>query len=135
MTEPTQVPSLDEQPLEKVVRFRGRTFTVRELSIGEYDAIVKLSTDEIEIPDELSGGTQKIQRVDGARQNRLMMDKCLVKIDPPLGKGGLMALPTRLYGGLNRIIQQMHFEEEPDEFSSVPDAAGDAEKGKAKGKD
>ena len=104
----------DQSPdfLTKVVTFRGVEYTVRELSIGEFDDITEQATVKRTIRDA-DGNETEVEQLDGQLQARLMMKAC---VTPSISAG---KIGVRLYGGLNRAIQELHFSPEPDETKKV----------------
>jgi hypothetical protein len=117
---PTRDDVLTPTPREESVKFRGVTYTLRELSISEFDSIAEKATKKVKVDDGTgSGDTVEVDRLDGSLQSRLMLAKCL--IEP---KGIAIAdIPTRVYGALNRIVNSMHFGDELDEIKAEAEAA------------
>jgi hypothetical protein len=105
----------DETLRERTVRFRGRTYVMRELPIGDYDEIIRKSVDKIEMPD---GSIE--ERTDQLRQSRLLMAKCMVSVDPPLPRSGIPGLGTAIIGALTRIVDELHYVAEVDELAPKP---------------
>ncbi len=68
----------DQSPdfLTKVVTFRGVEYTVRELSIGEFDDITEQATVKRTIRDA-DGNETEVEQLDGQLQARLMMRACV----------------------------------------------------------
>ena len=98
--------------MTKEVTFRGTAYTIRELSIGEFDEITEQSTVKRMVRD-LEGNETEVERLDGQLQSRLMMAACVTpKVKPA-------ELPVRLYGGLQAAIQELHYSAEPDETTKV----------------
>jgi hypothetical protein len=109
----------DQSPdfLTKTVVFRGVEYTIRELSIGEFDDITERATTKRTIVSA-DGSEREVEELDGGLQSRLMMAACVTPSVQP-GKIGV-----RLWGGLNRAINELHFSAEPDETkpaTSEPD--------------
>jgi len=105
---------------EESVKFRGVTYTLRELSISEFDAIAEKATKKIKVDDGTGSGDQvEIDRLDGSAQSRLMLAKCLIE---PKGLA-IVDIPTRVYGALNRMVNSMHFGDELDELKDEAEAA------------
>jgi hypothetical protein len=104
----------DQSPdfLTRTVIFRGTEYVIRELSIGEFDDITEQATVKRTVRDG-DGNETEVDQLDGQLQSRLMMKACVA---PSVSAG---KIGVRLYGGLNRAIQEMHFSAEPDETKVV----------------
>lgn len=107
--------------------FRGEVYKVTELPIGEYDEIVKKATRKQTVEDPDTGAKQEIEVLDQQLQSRLMLMACIVE---PKGVK-VTELGTRLVVALNRIVNRLHYGDEPDELRPVKKDGDDDEAGKA----
>lgn len=94
--------------LEEEVVIRGQTYRLRELSIGEYDDLVKKATTKQTNP--LTGDESEV--IDNALLLKLMVLKCAV--DPKLNAEALSNLPMRVVLKLNQTVNRMHYGDEPE---------------------
>jgi len=102
--------------LEEEVTVRGTTYRLRELSIGDYDELVKKATHSITNP--ITGDDQ--ETVDNSLLLKLMVIRC--SVEPKLTAESLSAMPMRVVLKLNQTVNRMHYGDEPE---SKPDAAPD----------
>jgi hypothetical protein len=112
--------------LEEEVTVRGVTYRLRELSIGDYDELVKKATSKVANP--LTG--QDDEAIDNALLLKLMVLRC--SVDPKLTPESLSTLPMRVVLKLNQTVNRMHYGDEPETEKKADDAA---EEGTAKGND
>ena len=112
--------------LEEEVVIRGATFKLRELSIGDYDDLVKKSTTTVR--NDLTGESR--DDIDNTLLLKLMVLKS--SVDPKLTPEMLAGLPMRVVLKLNQTVNRMHYGDEP-ETEKKPD--GEAGEGAAKGND
>lgn len=112
--------------LEEEVTIRGRTFRLRELSIGDYDELVKKATKTQSNP--LTGEDTDV--IDNALLLKLMVLRCCV--DPKLTPEALSTLPMRVVLKLNQTVNRMHYGDEP-ETEKAADSGSEEEP--AKGED
>jgi hypothetical protein len=110
--------------LEESVTVRGATFRLRELSIGEYDELVRKSTTKVQNP--VTG--EEVETIDNALLLKLMVLKC--SVDPKLTAETLAGLPMRVVLKLNQTVNRMHYGDEP-ESEKAPDAEEETPKGNA----
>ena len=101
--------SLTPAFLEEEVIVRGTTFKLRELSIGDYDELVKKATSKVQNP--LSG--EEVETIDNSLLLKLMVLKC--SFDPKLTPENLAGLPMRVVLKLNQTVNRMHYGDEPAE--------------------
>jgi hypothetical protein len=101
--------SLTPAFLEEEVIVRGTTFKLRELSIGDYDELVKKATSKVQNP--LSG--EEVETIDNSLLLKLMVLKC--SFDPKLTPESLAGLPMRVVLKLNQTVNRMHYGDEPAE--------------------
>lgn len=95
---------LDNEFASETVTFRGTTYTVHELSMTDYDKTVKLATTE----------EDGIEKFDAVAHTRILTAKC-VKIDgKAVDVDELYSKGTRLVRQLQRIVQKLHWDEEPE---------------------
>lgn len=102
-------------------QFRGVMYKVSELEIGDYDDIVKKATRKEKRTNDDTGATEEVEILDQQLQSRLMLKACIVepaKVDIP-------KLGTRLTVALNRIVNTLHYGEEPDELKPPKKADDD----------
>jgi hypothetical protein len=110
------------EPLTTSYNFRGVDYTIRELSIEEFDDINEKATVKTTIT--VDGEEREIERVDGVIQSKLMIAACVTP-KPPKPTG------LRLYNGLRQKVNDLHFSEEPDLNKKNPDGT-DKKKSEAK---
>ena len=110
---------------EEVVKIRDQEYRLRELSIGEYDELVKKSTTEHTNP--MTG--EEEERTDNQLLLKLMVLKCVV--DPKISATDLASMPMRVVLKLNQTVNRMHYGDEPSE-DIKPD---EEEEGEKKGND
>ena len=118
--------SLTPDFLEEEVTVRGSTFRLRELSIGEYDELVKKATQKQTNP--MSG--EETESIDNSLLLKLMVLKC--SVDPKLTPETLAGLPMRVFLKLNQTVNRMHYGDEPETEKKSDDAV---EEEPAKGND
>lgn len=99
--------------------YRGVTYTIHELSMEAYDKTVKLATTKDEITGE--------EKFDSAAHNKILTAKC-VKVDgKPIDSDELYGRGARLVRQLQRIVQKLHWDEEPEDEAG--DEVGEAKAG------
>jgi hypothetical protein len=113
--------------LEEEVTVRGVTYRLRELSIGDYDELVKKATTKTMSP--ITG--QEDETIDNALLLKLMVLRC--SVDPKLTPEVLASLPMRVVLKLNQTVNRMHYGDEPETEKKADDAG--VEEGAAKGND
>ncbi len=111
--------SLMPQPLEEEVSVRGTTFKLRELSIGEYDDIVRKATTK-----QTNALGEETETIDNALLLKMMVLRS--SVDPKLTPETLAALPMRVVVKLNSTVNRMHYGDEPEEVTK-PDAESEDE--------
>lgn len=111
--------------LEEEVSVRGMTFRLRELSIGDYDELVKKATRTV--PNAITG--EEDETIDNALLLKLMVLKC--SVEPKLTPESLANLPMRVVLKLNQTVNRMHYGDEPE---TKPKAVEEGEE-PAKGED
>ena len=112
--------------LEEEVNIRGIPYRLRELSIGDYDELVKKATTKIANP--LTG--QEDESIDNSVLLKMMVLKCAV--DPKLTPESLANLPMRVVLKLNLTVNKMHYGDEPEKKPEpAADAAEETPKGNA----
>lgn len=94
--------------LEEEVSVRGMTFRLRELSIGDYDDLVKKATKTVSNP--ITG--EEDESIDNALLLKLMVLKC--SVEPKLTPESLANLPMRVVLKLNQTVNRMHYGDEPE---------------------
>ena len=103
MARGTLTPEFDEKP----VIIRGVSYRLRELSIGEYDDLVKKCT-----VTKTNALGEDSEQIDNTLLLRLMVIKCCV--EPKMTAEKLGELPMRVVRKLNVTVNEMHFGDEPD---------------------
>jgi len=98
------------EPKTKTVEIRGMRFTIRELTIGEYDELEKAATTKR--PNPVNRDGPDIEVTDREQLLRLMVLKCVV--DPRMTPKTLTELPMRVALTLNDVVNKMHFPDEDD---------------------
>ena len=114
---------------EEEVTARGTTYHFTELSIGDYDDLVKKATRHE--PNALTG--QDDESIDNALLLKLMVIK--TSHDPKLTPESLAGLPMRVALKLNQTVNRMHYGDEPEEIAASNGTGTDAEEEPAKGND
>jgi hypothetical protein len=87
--------------------YRGTTYVVRELSMQAYDRTVKAAT----IKDETSGE----DNFDAQAHNKILVAKCVSVNGKPIDADELYESGTRVVRQLQRIVQKLHWDEEPED--------------------
>jgi len=88
------------------VEVRGKRYTFRELTIAEYDKLIKQATREE--PDS-DGDMQEI--TDSSLLLRLMILKSC--IDPKITADALNDLGSKVYRALSSVVNELHYTPEP----------------------
>lgn len=109
---------------EEVTLRNGVTYRLRELSIGDYDELVKKATNKTSNP--ITG--EENESIDNSLLLKLMVLRC--SVDPKLTAETLASLPMRVVLKLNQTVNKMHYGDEPE--TKKPEAET-AEEGPAKG--
>ena len=109
--------------LEETVFIRGTTYRLRELSIGDYDELVKKATRSVTNP--ITGEDQ--ETVDNSLLLKLMVIRC--SVEPKLTAETLAALPMRVVLKLNQTVNRMHYGDEPE--VKADDSISEGEPGNA----
>jgi len=120
-----RVTSLTPDFLEEEVTVRGMTFRLRELSIGDYDELVKKATTKVANP--LTG--QDDESIDNSLLLKFMVLRC--SVEPKLTPELLSNLPMRVVLKLNQTVNKMHYGDEPETEKKADDAAEETPKGNA----
>jgi len=115
--------------LEEEVTIRGVTYRLRELSIGDYDELVRKAT--LRTPNPLTG--EDVESIDSTLLLKLMVLKC--SVDPKLTAETLSLLPMRVVLKLNQTVNRMHYGDEPESEKKVDESVEITEEGAAKGND
>jgi len=115
--------------LEEEVTIRGVTYRLRELSIGDYDELVRKAT--LKAPNPLTG--EDVESIDSTLLLKLMVLKC--SVDPKLTAETLSLLPMRVVLKLNQTVNRMHYGDEPESEKKVDESVEITEEGAAKGND
>lgn len=108
----------------EVHEYRGIRYKVTELAIGDYDDIVKKATRKEKRVDPGSGVEEEVEILDQQLQSRMMLKSCIVepaRID-------ITKLGTRLVVTLNRVVNNLHYGDEPDAVKPAKKDDGDEEK-------
>ena len=95
-------------PAEKTVNLRGTIYRFRELSIGEYDELVKKATTVK--PNLMTGEDMDV--TDRTLLLRFMLLKCC--LEPRLTQAALDTMPMPVVLKLNDIVNVMHYGDEPE---------------------
>ena len=102
-----KVQPLTPEFLEEEVVIRGVTYKFRELSIGEYDELVRKATTPR--PNPITGIDEDV--VDNTVLLRLMVIACAV--EPRLTAETLSRFPMRAAIKVNQTVNRMHYGDEP----------------------
>ena len=112
-----RVTSLTPDFLEEEVTVRGLTFRLRELSIGDYDELVKKASKPV---TNLATG-QEDEIIDNSLLLKLMVLRC--SVEPKLTPESLAGLPMRVVLKLNQTVNRMHYGDEPETEKKADDTA------------
>ena len=118
------LPPPSDEPAIVRARIRGRVYTFTEMEIGEYDKLVTKATRREADPE--TGVEEDI--IDNVLLMRLMIDK-VVDPKPPQE---ILHVGTRMYRAFSRIINELHYGDEPVEILGDDDS-GDEPKEKPSG--
>lgn len=109
---------------EEAVVIRGTTYRFRELSIGDYEDLIKKATTTKANP--LTGEEDEV--IDNALLLKMMVLRC--SVSPKLTAESLANLPMRVVLKLNQTVNKMHYGEEPEsQPTEDEDTAEDESKG------
>ena len=118
--------SLTPDFLEEEINIRGIPYRLRELSIGDYDELVKKATTKVANP--LTG--QEDETIDNSLLLKFMVLRC--SVEPKLTPETLANLPMRVVLKLNQTVNRMHYGDEPEKKAEpADDAAEETPKGNA----
>ena len=102
--------------IEEEVVIRGVAFRLRELSIGEYDDLVKKATSKQ--TNALTG--EESDYIDNGLLLKLMVLKC--SVEPKLTAETMANLPMRVILKLNQTVNRLHYGDEPESEKKVDDS-------------
>lgn len=105
----------------KSITLRGRTYELRELTIGEYDECMSKSMDTK--INALTG--EEIETPNRTRLLRLMLQK-----SSGLGAGEIAGLATPVVFKLNELVNEIHYIDEPEDKNG---SDGGEDEGEGKG--
>jgi len=108
------------------VEIRGRRYTFRELTIAEYDKLIKQATREE--PDS-DGDMQEV--TDSSLLLRLMILKSC--IDPKLTPDDLNEKGSKIYRAISSVVNELHYAAEPIKQIKDDDEAAPADEETPKG--
>jgi len=109
---------MDNEFVSDKIKLRGKVYTITELSMKAYDKTVKQATRE----EDDDGIKREI--FDGAAHNKLLMAAC-VKVDGEKADvDDIYSQGTRLVRALQKKINSVHFDDEPEE--EIEDGEGEA---------
>ena len=115
---PSRSAAITPDFLEEEVTVRGMTFRLRELSIGDYDELVKKATKKES--DPITGREDEV--VDNTVLLKLMVMRC--SVEPKLTAEALSNLPMRVVLKLNQTVNRMHYGDEPETEKKADDEEG-----------
>lgn len=98
---------LEFPPLTKSLTYQGRTFTFRELTVGENDVAREAATDG--------------DNFDGRKMMRMMV--VMSSVDPEISDTDLPNIPQRLYTKIVDLVNELH---DPDSLDKKDDEPGNA---------
>lgn len=105
----------------KKVKYRDVLYHLTELDIGTYDEISTKATRSI------NRDGVEVEEIDNQLQSRLMLKAAL--LSPKLTT--LTGLGTRLTIALNRVVNELHYGDEPDELkaeAAAPEAPSEGKR-------
>jgi hypothetical protein len=105
-TKIVDLPAPSPTAADAKVEIRGVRYEFRELTISEYDKLMKQATRE-EVDDD--GETQEM--TDSSLLLRLLILKSCVS--PKITADDLNQIPTRIYRSIARVVNDLHYAEEP----------------------
>ena len=109
-----ELPPPSDVPATVRARIRGRVYTFTELEIGEYDKLVTKATKREQDPE--TGLEEDV--IDNVLLMRLMIDK-VVDPKPPQE---VVHTGTRMYRAFSKIINELHYGDEPVELLGDDDS-------------
>lgn len=109
MTKALNAASMSNQPFEVRRKYRGVEYVLRELSMEDYDRTIDQATQTDE--------TTKVETFDGAAHTKILLAKSLV--EPQMTAKEIYAQGTRVVRGLQSALQELYFDEEPDELKKA----------------
>lgn len=102
----------------KTVTYRGVTYVVHELSMAAYDKTVELATNK---------NDEGVSEFDGNAHTKILTAKCVKVNGKPVDADELYARGARLVRALQRAVQTLHWDPEPEEEPVVSEGEAQAE--------
>jgi hypothetical protein len=120
-----ELPPPSDEPAVVRARIRGRVYTFTEMEIGEYDKLVVKATRSEADPE--TGLEEEV--IDNVLLMKLMIDK-VVDPKPPQE---VVHVGTRMYRAFSRIVNELHYGDEPVEILKDDDDEGETPEEKPSG--
>lgn len=117
-SKPSTAESLDDGYLVRRVKYRGVLYVLKEVPIGKYDDLQRQATTEVE---NLDGTTT--EKFDGSLRDRLLLSASIIE---PAGVN-LSKIGARVVANLTRIVNELHYFDEPDELKAENQQSADDE--------
>lgn len=122
MNAKTELPAPSETPASVKATIRGMTYTVTELSMERYNELLQKATNKVR--NEITGETE--DEVDNTLLMRLMIiDAVRPKPD------SLMKYGVRFYRALARVVNDLHYGDEPVKIATDDDGTEETPQGNA----
>lgn len=109
MTKPSAA-DMSNEFVEVRRQYRGVEYVLRELPMDQYDKTIEMATTK---------GEDGREKFDGAGHTKILLVKSLVQ--PKLKADELFGKGTRLVRNLQEALQELYFDEEPDELQKLQD--------------
>lgn len=119
---------------EESITLRGHLYRIVELPYDKFDALQKTATRKITLPN----GQTEDGEVDQDLLDKLLMNKAIAEVTPPLGEKGVLGQGTRVVIALRTVVNRLHYgavgktalQTELDASEAAQSAAEDKAKGK-----
>lgn len=126
--------ALEEELAEETVTLRGHLYRIVELPYDKFDALQKQATRKITLPT----GQTEDGDLDQDLLDKLLMNKAVAEVTPPLGEKGILGQGTRVVIALRTVVNRLHYgavgktalQTELDATEASQTAAEDKAKGK-----
>jgi len=122
MSAKLDLPAPSEVPASMRVTIRGTTYTINELSMDRYNELLQKATTKTR--NDITGDMD--EDIDQTLLMRLMiMESVRPKPDQ------LMKLGVRFYRGLSKLVNELHYGDEPVKIETPDDSAEETPQGNA----
>lgn len=117
MARTVNVESMSNELAEIRHRYRGVWYVLRELPYRKYQQTIELATTDVD----------GVKTIDNEAHTKILMTRCLV--EPKIEMDDLFDRGTRLIRQLQRNLQALHWDDEPEEDAAADDDEGEAAPG------